>query len=94
LPQPVKNLFAIAGLRQLAERIGIARLDVGPQGGRLVFTADTRAEPEAVIRLIQQQPQLYRMDGPHTLRIQQLLEDASERIAASGVLLQQLQPDG
>jgi len=90
LPDPVKNLFSIAELRQLAERIGIARLDFAAQGGRLEFTADTRANPEAVIQLLQRRPQDYRMDGPQKLRILLQEEDAARRIAIARTLLQSL----
>jgi transcription-repair coupling factor (superfamily II helicase) len=49
LPEPVKNLFAIAELKLLAERIGVDRIDWGPQGGRVEFREQARAAPEALI---------------------------------------------
>jgi len=91
LPDAVKNLFSIAGLRQLAERIGVARLDFAAQGGRLEFTADTRADPATVVRLVQNKPQEYRMDGPRTLRILVKEEDPDRRIAQARALLQSLE---
>jgi len=90
LPDAVKNLFSIAELRQLATRIGITRLDLAAQGGRLEFAADTRANPAAIVRLIQGQSQDFRMDGPQKLRILQHEEDAQRRIAAARTLLQSL----
>jgi transcription-repair coupling factor (superfamily II helicase) len=69
LSQPIKNLFEIAELRLLAEKTGISRLDLGPQGGRLEFMADTNADPQALIRLIQSQSHHFKLDGPNKLRI-------------------------
>ncbi len=93
LPQATKNLFAIAELRQMAGRIGISRLDLGPQGGRLEFTSDTRADPAKVIGLMQKQPQNYRMDGPQKLRLLWQQEDGEKRLAEARALLQQLAVD-
>jgi transcription-repair coupling factor (superfamily II helicase) len=77
LPDPVKNLFEIAELRLMADRIGIMRLDFGPQGGRLEFQESARADPDALIRLIQERSSDFRMDGPQKLRIHiQELDDA------------------
>jgi hypothetical protein len=38
----------------IADRIGIIRVDFGPVGGRVEFPGDTRADPAALIGLIQQ----------------------------------------
>jgi transcription-repair coupling factor (superfamily II helicase) len=89
----VKNLFAVAELRLLANRIGITRLDLGPQGGRVEFATVTRADPAVVIRLIQGQPQRYRLDGPQKLRILDKEEVGELRIAAARKLLQELAAD-
>jgi len=92
LPEPIKNLFEVAGLRLLAERIGITRLDLGPQGGRLEFAEDTRADPTAVIQLIQQRSRDYRLDGPQKLRILIQQENGEDRITEASTLLTRLLP--
>jgi len=61
LPEAIKALFEIAELRLIAERIGIIKIDFGPQGGRVVFSEQTRADPTALIRLIQERSIDYRM---------------------------------
>ena len=90
LPAAVKNLFSIAELRQMAERIGITRLDLAAQGGRLEFTADARADPAAIVQLIQRQSRDYRLEGPQKLRILVQEEDPDRRIAIARTLLQSL----
>ncbi len=93
LPEPIKNLFAIAELRQQAKHLGISRLDLGPQGGRLEFTADTRVDPQNLIRLMQQAPKDYRLDGPQKLRLLSRKEDPADRLLLAEQLLQALGPD-
>ncbi len=93
LPEPVKNLFEVAGLRLLAESIGITRLDFGPQGGRLEFAESTRANPAAVIQLIQQRSADFRLDGPQKLRILIQEESPEERLNESRGLLNRLVPE-
>jgi len=92
LPEAAKNLFSVAALRQLARQVGIARLDFAAQGGRLEFGADTRADPAAIVELIQRQSQDYRMDGPQKLRILLQEEDPARRIEIARTLLQSLVP--
>lgn len=93
LPDPIKNLFAIAELRLQAEHLGITRLDLGPQGGRLEFAADTRVDPQNLIRLMQSEPREYRLDGPQRLRLLSRKEEPSERLQLAARLLAALAPD-
>src|SRR3546814_1808264 len=77
LPDQVKHLFATAELQLQADALGIRKLDLGAEGGRLQFVEKHAAAPMAVIRLIQGQPRHYRMDGPDQLRITLALPDAA-----------------
>jgi transcription-repair coupling factor (superfamily II helicase) len=79
LPKAVRNLFEIAELRLLAEPIGVTRIDIGPQGGRVEFLEQAQADPGALIRLMQTGGDRYRMDGPRVLRLAAELEDSGER---------------
>ena len=90
LPDPIKNLFEIASLRQLAERLGITRLDFGPQGGRMEFADGTSARPAALIELIQERSLDYRLDGPQKLRILLQEESAANRLREARQLLTRL----
>jgi transcription-repair coupling factor (superfamily II helicase) len=92
LPDPVKNLFAVAELKLVAERIGISRLDFGPQGGRIEFSEATRADPAALIGLMQESHGKYMMQGPQKLRILMQQEDAGARFAESRRVLSELDP--
>ncbi len=90
LPEPVKNLFAIAALRGAAERLGLRRIDLGPGGGRIEFAEDTRADPGRLIELVQRQPARYQLEGPQVLRILARDEAAADRLAHAHTLLTQL----
>jgi len=93
LPEATKNLFAVAELRLLASRIGVARLDFGPQGGRIEFMEEAEADPAALIRLIQQNSRCYRMEGPRVLRILTAAEQARDRFHETETLLNSLVKD-
>ena len=87
LPEQAKNLFAIARLRQLAEAIGVRRIDAGPQGVSLEFRSSTAVDPTAIIRLIQSRPSDYKLEGASKLRLFRANHNASERLAAVAGLL-------
>ncbi|WP_271678330.1 transcription-repair coupling factor [Thermomonas mangrovi] len=92
LPDAARHLFATAELKLQATALGLRKLDLGAGGGRLQFVEKPNVDPMAVIRLIQGQPQHYRMDGPDKLRITLDLADAAARFQAARGLLTALQP--
>ncbi|MDE2273611.1 MAG: transcription-repair coupling factor, partial [Gammaproteobacteria bacterium] len=63
LPLPTKTLFRIAELKLRAAPLGVRKIEAGPKGGRLLFNDRPNVDPDTVIRLIQQQPQHYKLDG-------------------------------
>lgn len=92
LPDPAKHLFQIADLKLQATALGLRKLDLGEAGGRVQFVEKPKVDPMAVIRLMQGQPQRYRMDGPDKLRITLDLPDAETRMQAARGLLIALAP--
>lgn len=92
LPDAAKHLFAIAELKLKANTLGIRKLDLGENGGRIVFESKPNIDPMAVIQLIQKQPNLYAMEGPDKLRIKHPLPLPEDRFNAARVLLTTLAP--
>jgi transcription-repair coupling factor (superfamily II helicase) len=90
LPDSVKNLFAAAALKLGANALGIRRLELGENGGRIVFRPNPAIEPMTVIKLIQSQPKTYALDGQDKLRIRMPLPGAAERLGAAQNLLRTL----
>ncbi|WP_049623187.1 transcription-repair coupling factor [Frateuria defendens] len=90
LPDPAKQLFALAGLKLMATPLGIRKLDFGANGGRISFRDQPEVEPMAILRLIQGQPRVYKLDGQDKLRIILDLPGASERIRSAQEVLVQL----
>ncbi len=87
LPDAAKNLFAIAELKLQASSLGIRKLDLGENGGRIVFESKPNIDPMVVIQLIQKQPNLYAMDGPDKLRVKHPLPLPEDRFNAARALL-------
>ncbi len=79
LPQATKNLVQIAKLRLKAQQIGIARIDAGPASGSVEFNQDTKVDPMVIIKLIQQQPSVFKMDGANKLKFTKATEDTKSR---------------
>ncbi len=80
LPQVTKDLFSITALKLKAAPLGVRKIDVGPNGGRLIFDEKPNIDPARIIGLIQSRPKQFRLDGPSTLRIQKDLPTIAERL--------------
>lgn len=61
LPEAVKALFQIAEIRQIGEHIGLKKIEAGPTSGRLKFLQNTKVEPISIIKLVQQNPNKYKL---------------------------------
>jgi transcription-repair coupling factor (superfamily II helicase) len=83
LPDSVKQLFAVASLKLMATPLGIRKLDFGPNGGRIVFREKPDVDPMLIIKLIQQLPRVYKLDGQDKLKITLDLPGATERIRSA-----------
>ncbi|CAK0746294.1 transcription-repair coupling factor [Gammaproteobacteria bacterium] len=92
LPESVLTLFRITELKLLARPLGIRKFELGPSGGRLLFHPEPTIDPGVVIKLIQTQPHIYRLDGQDKLRITANLPDVHSRLAAAEYLLAVLSP--
>ena len=80
LPDQTKCLFAVAQLKLMATPLGIRKVDFGASGGRITFRDKPDIDPVALIRLIQTQPRIFKMDGQDKLRVIMELPGTSERI--------------
>jgi transcription-repair coupling factor (superfamily II helicase) len=92
LPDAVKNLFAVAEIRQLAAKLGVDRIDFGPQGGRVDFHAEASVNTPALVELIANRSDAFVLDGPQRLRLLQGESDGRSRIDAIKSLLVRIQP--
>jgi transcription-repair coupling factor (superfamily II helicase) len=92
LPDAVKHLFAVAELKLQANTLGIRKLELGENGGRIVFESKPNIDPMTIIQMIQKQPKLYAMDGPDKLKVKLPLPEAADRFNAARGLLAALSP--
>jgi transcription-repair coupling factor (superfamily II helicase) len=90
LPDSVKNLFAVASLKLMATPLGIRKLDFGANGGRVTFRDKPDVDPMAIIRLIQNHPRVYKLDGQDKLKVNMELPGATERVRAAEDILDRL----
>jgi len=93
LPEPTKNLVRLTLLKLQAEKLGITKIDAGPQGGRIEFSADTSVDPMVLIKLIQSQPNRYKFEGATLFKFQVPMERPEERFNTLEALLERLAPN-
>ena len=80
LPDPARYLLDIAVLRQLAQKLGIRKIEAHEKGGVIEFAEKNHVDPVWLIGLLQKQPQHYRLDGPTRLKFTQDLAERKVRI--------------
>ena len=92
LPEPTKNLIRLTLLKLQAEKLGITKVDAGPQGGRIEFAGDTCVDPLTLIKLIQSAPTRYKFEGATVFKFQVPMERPEERFNTLEALLERLAP--
>jgi transcription-repair coupling factor (superfamily II helicase) len=79
LVEPIKNLFAITALKLQATPLGIKKIELGSNGGRITFIAKPDIDPMKLISLIQTRPSEFKFDGQERLKIVKSLKDFTIR---------------
>jgi len=87
LPAQAKNLIGVARLRQQAEAMGVERIEAGPGGGVVQFSATPKVDAAALVRMVQEQPAMYRLDGQEKFRFRTETNTPEERIEVVEKLL-------
>ncbi|MBB6340920.1 transcription-repair coupling factor (superfamily II helicase) [Pseudomonas fluvialis] len=92
LPDATKNLVRLTLLKLQAEKLGIRKVDAGPQGGRIEFAGNTCVDPLTLIKLIQSQPNRYKFEGATVFKFQVPMERPEERFNTLEALFERLTP--
>ncbi|QQX81941.1 transcription-repair coupling factor [Shewanella sp. KX20019] len=90
LPDPTKNLMALTLYKHLATQLGLRKIEMHAKGGSIEFGDNNKVDPTFIIGLLQNQPQIYRMDGPNKLKFSMPSESAKDRLALIKLLIEQL----
>ncbi|HEY0719963.1 MAG TPA: TRCF domain-containing protein, partial [Gammaproteobacteria bacterium] len=90
LPPQTKMLFRIAELKLLATPLGITKIELGENGGRVIFSEKPNVDPMKIIKLIQVKAKLYKLDGQERLRIVKPLPDGESRALMVEELIEEL----
>ncbi len=90
LPEQIQTLFAIHEIRFKAKALGIRKIDVYEQGGRILFDKEPNIDPMTIIQLIQSPAAKYKLDGQDKLRFTENMIDADSRLLVLNKLLDKL----
>jgi len=81
LPDAARNLLDIAGLRLVAKKLGVRKVEASEKGGFVEFAEKNKVDPAWLIGLLQKDPQHWRLDGPTRIKF---MRDLGERKVRMG----------
>lgn len=87
LPDSAKQLFRITELKLVAAAQGIDKIEASAKSGRFEFGSRTKVDPFNIVKLIQSQPQRYRLEGATVLKYQFDMETIEQRFEHTEHLL-------
>ena len=90
LPDHAHNLFGNAEIRLRCFALGVRRLEVSENGGRLHFDRHPRVDVERLIALVRGQPETYRFNGGDKLTFHSALDEPEQRRRVVFELLEQI----
>ena len=89
-PQEVKLLFTSHRLRLQAEALGIARIIATSDKILFKFSKNNKIDVEQLVRMIQEEPQIYRLKEGHDLMVHQGFSEVEKRVKAIEQILNKL----
>ena len=90
LPDAAKNLLRIAAIKRDATRLGIEKIDASDAGGYLDFASATSMDPMTIVQMVQNESQVYRLQGADRLQFRMDLGDEAVRFTEVENLLDRL----
>lgn len=90
LPEATETLFAATGLKLMASPLGIAKIEAGPDVGRLNFARNSKIDPTRLIALVQADARAYRLEGDARLVFFTDMPDVETRVERIQTLLEKL----
>jgi transcription-repair coupling factor (superfamily II helicase) len=90
LPAVAQNLLRLAKLKLAARALGIRRFDLGAQGGTITFEEQNSLDPATVVRMIQMNPRVYKLEGPLKLRVSRPVQTEEARFEFAADLMRRL----
>ncbi|MCP4432760.1 MAG: transcription-repair coupling factor [Gammaproteobacteria bacterium] len=90
LPDALKNLFRITRIKLQTAELGIEKIDISEQSGKIVFNPKPNIDPMKIISLIQTKPDRFRFDGKQTLRFSCQSDELESRFLEIENLLNEL----
>ncbi|QVL50935.1 MAG: transcription-repair coupling factor [Thiocapsa sp.] len=90
LPEPAKNLLEITELKLKVQPYGIRKIEAGPASGRILFDEAPSIDPGNLIRLIQQKPKEFKLDGSDKLRFYRDMAEPQRRLQQVNAVVAQL----
>ncbi|MBA3660662.1 MAG: transcription-repair coupling factor [Gammaproteobacteria bacterium] len=89
-PTYLKNLFAIALLKLKAQQLNIMKVELNAHAGKIEFGNEPKVNPETIIKLIQSEYGMYKLDGPTRLKLTLGDHQVEERITLANAILSKL----
>jgi transcription-repair coupling factor (superfamily II helicase) len=80
LPDPVSTLFDVTRLKQIAQTLGVLKLDIGEEGGRILFNEKPAIDPMKIMALVQKHPWKYKIVGSDKLYFEVRLKTVEQRV--------------
>ncbi|EAR60590.1 transcription-repair coupling factor [Neptuniibacter caesariensis] len=90
LTDQVKNLFRLTSLKLRSESMNIFKIDAGDKSGKIEFSSEAKVDPLTLVKMVQNQPQRYKLDGADKLRFTLDMEKTEQRFKAIEGLLSDL----
>ncbi len=90
LPEPTKNLFRQTLVKLKCIAMGIQKLEASNSSGKIEFTNKPAIDPMNIVTLVQQQPQIYRLEGANHLKFVTDMQTVDTRFNAVETLLGKL----
>ncbi|MDA0679382.1 MAG: transcription-repair coupling factor [Proteobacteria bacterium] len=93
LPVAATNLMRIAAIKLDAIKLGVDKIDASDKVGYLRFAEQTRTDPLALVKLVQNERDVYRLSGAHRLQFRLDMSKPEIRFRQIEKLLDILAPD-
>ena len=80
LPEATLNLFESTRLKQIAQELGILKLELAAEGGRIVFNDSPNIDPLKLIQMVQKRPWEFKLTGQDRVNFEYTESTVEQRV--------------